>query len=113
LANNFLSPQQLLHHEKARHVFLIRNPADMLDGWQRRSDIHKETSSLEALSLPQLVEIYSEVRTHGKHEPVVIDAEILQNYPREVLQIVCSKLEIQFDEKQLSWNAGPKPDMDG
>lgn len=105
--------KSLLHHDNARHVFLIRNPIDMLDGWQRRSDVHKETSSLEALCLPQLVDIYSEVRTHGRHAPIVVDAEILQRHPREVLQIVCAQLGVAFEETMLSWSAGPKPDMDG
>lgn len=102
-----------LHHDRARHVFLIRNPIDMLDGWQRRAVVHKESSTLEALSLPQLVDIYSEIRSAGKAEPIVIDAEILQNHPREVLTIVCAKLGIPFQESMLGWDAGPKTNMDG
>lgn len=102
-----------LHADNARHVFLIRNPIDMLDGWQRRSEVHQEIPCLDALSLPQLVDIFSEVRSKGKHEPIVIDAEILQNHPKEVLTILCSKLGIPFEESMLRWEAGPKPSMDG
>jgi branched-subunit amino acid aminotransferase/4-amino-4-deoxychorismate lyase len=102
-----------LHHDRARHVFLIRNPIDMLEGWQRRAVVHKESSTLEVLSLPQLVDIYSEIRSAGKVEPIVIDAEILQNHPREVLTIVCAKLGIPFQESMLGWDAGPKANMDG
>ena len=98
-----------LHHERARHVFLIRHPLEMLEGWERQNVVHQDKTTLESLSLSQLLEIYSEVRTNGHHPPIVIDADLLQRYPSEVLQILCAKLEIPFESAMLQWTAGPKP----
>lgn len=103
----------LLFQENVRHVFLVRDPIDMIDGWERRKDVHHEESTLEALCLPQLLEIFSAVRQSSPHKPVVIDASLLQAHPRGVLQIACEQLNIPFTADMLQWEAGPKPHIDG
>lgn len=103
----------LLFQENVRHIFIVRDPIDMIDGWDRREDVHHEESSLEVLCLPQLLELFSAVRQRSPHKPVVIDASMLQAHPQEVLQIACEQLNISFTVDMLKWEAGPKPHMDG
>jgi hypothetical protein len=101
-----------LIHPRARHVFLIRNPIEMIFGWERKADVHQEPCSLETMSLPIMVELYSDIRRMTKEDPIVMDSDLLQRYPRETLTILCNKLGIPFDENMLTWEAGPK-EVDG
>lgn len=102
-----------LFHDSCRHIFLVRDPIEMIDGWQRKFDVHREACSLETLGLPLMCELFSEIRRNCKFPPIVVDADLLQKYPRDVLMILCGKLAIPFEESQLQWKAGPKPDLDG
>ena len=39
----------------------------------------------------------------------IIDADDLVSKPKYILQLLCKKLEIGFDNKMLFWEKGPKP----
>lgn len=103
-----------LFNDQSRHVFLIRDPIDIITSWNDRQSVHREGCTLEGLCFPQMVQLFSEIRTKAKSfTPIVIDSNILKHHPREVLMILCNKLDIPFYEEQLSWKAGPKPEIDG
>lgn len=104
--------KSLLLHSDACHIFLIRNPLEMIPAWERKTEVHNEEYSLEAMGLPIMCELYSFLRRNGQH-PVVVDAGMLQTHPKEILEKLCSSLGINFEERQLSWPKGPKPDIDG
>ena len=93
---------------KIHHVFLIRNPFDMIKSWDDRLEIHKEKCTLDSMSLPLLVQMYSLIRETTNKTPIVIDSSLLKTYPREVLSMLCYELGIPFQEEQLSWAKGPK-----
>lgn len=101
-----------LFHPRAKHVFLIRNPMEMILGWERKTDIHQEPCSLETMGLPIMAELFSDIRRVTKGDPIVVDSDLLQKHPKEVLTVLCSKLKIPFDEHMLQWEAGPK-EVDG
>lgn len=105
--------KSILYHPRARHVFLVRNPMDMILAWERKAEVHKEDCSLETLGLPIMCELYSDIRRNTQEDPIVVDSDLLKQYPREVLTELCNKLKIPFHEEQLKWEAGPKPNMDG
>lgn len=102
-----------LYDPRCIHVFLVRNPLEMMAGWERKTAVHKEDASLEALSLALMCELYSDLRQHTGKEPIVVDADILQQNPKSTLSLLCAALGVAFDERMLSWPAGPKPDIDG
>lgn len=96
-----------------KNVFLIRDPLDMIASWDVKNGVHQEGCTLEATSLPQMVLLFSEIRSLTGSPPIVVDSSLLKKYPREILTELCKRLEIPFQESQLSWPAGPKPDIDG
>ena len=103
----------LLLTKRSRHVFIVRDPLDMILSWGVKQSVHQEGCTLEATALPQLVQLFSEIRHTSGEIPVVIDSNLLKMYPREILTVLCHKLGIPFYESQLEWPAGPKPDIDG
>lgn len=103
----------LLFTENSVHIFLVRDPLEMILAWNKVSDVHQEECSLDTMSLPNLLSFYSKIRKMTGSAPIVIDSNILKVYPRETLSELCGSLDIPFYEEQLSWPVGPKPDIDG
>jgi hypothetical protein len=102
-----------LFHESARHVFLVRDPLDIISSWNDRESIHKEGCTLDNLCFPQMVQLYSEIRSKTGIKPIVIDSNLLKTHAHDVLTEVCAQIGIPFYHEQLSWPAGPKPHIDG
>lgn len=67
--------------------------------------------SLEETGYPELLQIYSYLRSTGQ-DPVVVDTNVLRQDPRGVLAALCAAVGIEFTDVMLSWAAGPK-DFDG
>ena len=65
--------KKLLYTDNAIHIILVRDPLDMITSWSKKSDVHHEECSLNGTSLPQLLELFSDVRKATGIEPVVID----------------------------------------
>lgn len=91
------------HLNKMEHVFLIRDPFQMLPSLinQIPNPILRDTG------LKLQVDIYNYLCSQGK-QPVIIDAKELLMSPRNILQQVCVNLNIDFYEEMLSWPSGPK-----
>jgi hypothetical protein len=87
---------------RLRHAFLIRDPERVLVSYAKVR--HEPT--LEDLGLPQQVELFE--RYGG---PVVDAADLLAD-PGTTLRLLCAALDIEFDERMLSWPPGPR-DTDG
>jgi len=95
-----------------RHVFLFRDPLQMIECWGAVNHVHQEGCTLEAMCFPQLVQLYSEVcdiaADSGAPPPICIDSSLLKAHPEETLRELCRQLEIPFYSEQLSWPVGPK-----
>jgi hypothetical protein len=102
-----------LFQSNYRNIFMIRDPFAMVSSWEAKNDIHQEGCNIIASSLPQTVELFSEVMHFTGEVPIVIDSDILKLYPEAVLREVCKRLNIDFFHEQLSWPPGPKPEIDG
>lgn len=89
-----------------RHAFLIRHPARVLASYARKM----ETVSLEAIGLPQQVELFDQVSRSLGRAPHVLDCDAVLNAPQAQLDRLCQALEIPFDPAMLRWSAGPKPE---
>lgn len=91
--------------EKFEHVFLIRDPADMLP------------SLAETLPQPTLrdtaykceYKLFEMVRKRSQSVHVIDARELLRD-PRQILSKLCQRLDIPFSAKMLSWNKGPIPE---
>jgi hypothetical protein len=104
--------KKLLFNCDSLHIILIRDPLAMIMSWENSKDVHQEESSLEGTCLPQLAQVYSDVRRLGGCDAIIVDVDLLQNNPEPILRELCRRLGIDFLPEQLEWPAGPKP-IDG
>ena len=95
-----------------KHVFLIRDPLDMILSWGAKNEVHHEGCTLNATSFPDMLQMYSELKNNDQ-DPIVVDSNLLRSRPKDILTELCYQLRIPFQDAQLSWPAGPKPDIDG
>lgn len=102
-----------IYKKNCKHVFLVRDPLQMIMSWEVKASVHQEECSLETMGLPILTDLYSSIRKNTGQAPLVVDSNMLAENPREMLKTLCAALDIPFFEEQLSWPAGPKPDIDG
>lgn len=87
-----------------RHLFLIRDPAEVLVSFDRVHDV-----DLTETGLPQQVRLFEHVTATTGRVPPVVDARDVLTAPRAMLEAMCAALEVPFDPAMLSWEAGPRP----
>ena len=88
-------------------AFLIRDPREMLPSLAQVL----ANPRLEDTGLPQQVALYQRLRDRGE-DPAVVDARDVLQAPEAVLRVLCEHLAVPFDDRMLSWPAGPR-DTDG
>lgn len=87
------------------HAFLIRDPRGMLASL----DMKLGSIRLEDTGLPQQVELFERLRGERGAPPPVIDSADLAADPRGILEALCSRVSIPFQDRMLEWPAGPHP----
>lgn len=87
------------------NILLTRDPRDMLPSLAQQipNPILRDTG------LKEQVEILEIILQRGQ-TPVVVDSRELLFNPRGVLEEVCKRLSIPFEESMLFWTAGAKPE---
>jgi hypothetical protein len=81
-----------------RHAHLIRDPRELLASYARV----RAEPTLADLGLSQQAEIFE---TFGG--PVVDSRDLLAD-PEGMLRALCRALDVPFDDRMLSWPAGPR-----
>lgn len=91
--------------EKFEHVFLIRDPGDMLPSLAENlpNPTLRDTAYKREFELFQMVKEQVGI-------PHVIDARELLKNPRQVLSELCERLNIPFMDNMLTWKKGPIPE---
>ncbi|MGJ3231405.1 MAG: HAD family hydrolase [Oceanicaulis sp.] len=85
-----------------RHLFLIRDPAEVAASWYATL---KRVSAADLGSERQL-QLYEEIaRITGRDWPVAEGADVLAD-PENLLRSVCAALDIAWTPAMLSWPAG-------
>lgn len=103
----------LLTAPGSRHVFLIRNPLNMIMSWNQKNHVHQESQDIYGTTVMDLVALFTKLRSNTGITPLVVDVDELVKNPQGILSNLCLKLEIPFLEEQLTWPQGPKPEIDG
>jgi branched-subunit amino acid aminotransferase/4-amino-4-deoxychorismate lyase len=98
----------LLYGNNTKHIFLIRDPFDVVAAWSAKNDVHYEGCTIHNTCFPQMVQAFFEAQARTGCTPIVVDTSLLKKYPREILMELCYALNIPFCEEMLSWPAGPK-----
>lgn len=91
--------------EKTENALLIRDPYEIIHSYSKIMP-HAEMSDI---GVKQQYELYHELKEKGKLVTVVDTNEVLKN-PRKILEQLCEKLGIPFEEAMLSWPAGARPE---
>lgn len=87
------------------NVILTRNPVEMLPSYNEQV----ETPSLYDVGYESQLKVLNYLQEKGR-DVVVLDAKQVLLNPRNVLQQLCERLDIPFDEAMLSWEAGAIPE---
>ena len=87
------------------NIILTRDPRDMLPSYAQQVS----TPSLRDVGYAQHIKLLQHLRSLGQ-EPVVLDARQTLLNPRSVLETLCARIGLPFDEHMLHWSAGPRPE---
>lgn len=87
------------------NVILTRHPEDMLTSYVKQI----EHPSLLDTAYGIQVELVRYLEQHQGHVLVLDSKEVLLD-PEMVLRELCAKLEIEFDDRMLSWERGKRPE---
>lgn len=102
--------KQMAHHlieidrsfmRETHNILLIRDPKEMLPSLTKVIGIPK----LKDTGLKMQADLLSELHEMGQSPPI-LDARELLLAPKEVLSILCSRLDLPFEEDMLSWKRG-------
>ncbi len=86
------------------NCFLIRNPKEVLLSLSKITD----EVTLWSTGLPQQVQLMQDVsKSLGSTPPIIDSREALEN-PKGMLRLLCEQWGIDFSERMLSWEAGPR-----
>ncbi len=87
------------------NVFLIRDPRAVIASYAKK----RATATAEDIGIPRQQALFEMVRRRTGRTPPVIDAARVLADPRGVLGRLCERLGLAFDERMLTWPAGPRP----
>ena len=90
-----------------QHVFLIRDPAEVLASYV----IRRSAVTPEDLGFLQQLRLIEHLQRLNQTVTVLDSADLLQNPERRLTQL-CRLLGVPFDDAMLTWPAGPR-DSDG
>lgn len=90
---------------KTKNILLIRDPRRIIASYAKVI----ANPQMHDIGIQKQYELFQKLAKGGNVAAVVDARELLLN-PRRVLEILCQKLDIPFDEKMLSWRAGARPD---
>lgn len=88
-----------------RNVLLIRHPRQVILSYAK----NVPNPTLRDVGYAAQVELLRYLQAHGQQILVLDSSEVLKS-PRQVLSTLCQRLGLAFDERMLSWPAGPRPE---
>jgi len=88
---------------QTENVLLIRNPREIIASYSKVIP----NPAMQDVGIKKQFELFGKLDEAGKIAAVIDARELLLN-PRQVLSQLCRRLNISFDEKMLSWKAGPR-----
>ncbi|HTT38252.1 MAG TPA: HAD family hydrolase [Burkholderiales bacterium] len=87
-----------------RHVFLIRDPREVLLSYIRS----RPSVTAEDIGVKQQLEIFDYVQEACGRTPPVIDAGEFLKAPESHLRVLCAELGIDYTPRMLRWAPGPR-----
>ncbi|MCP4349358.1 MAG: sulfotransferase family protein [Desulfobacterales bacterium] len=94
--------------KRLTNTFLIRDPAKAIASYYAMN----QKVTLEEIGYEQELKIFEKVADLTGKQPVVIDADDLEDNPEGVVRAYCNALDIPFISESLYWDAGHKEEWD-
>ena len=88
----------------AVNIFLIRDPKLILTSYAKVIT----TPVMRDIGVEYQYKLFSRLQELG-HEPIVVDSGLLLENPVVVLQKLCDRCSIPFEQRMAHWPKGPKP----
>jgi len=86
------------------NIFLIRDPHFVMASYLKK---HKNPTP-EDLGYPQQLKLFNYIKDISGSTPIVLDSkEILKN-PKEMIELLCSKLSVTLNNSMFSWSKGSR-----
>ena len=89
--------------QSTRNIFLIRDPREMLPSLT----VQLPNATLADTGLKRQWDLYSDLTRTGR-KPVILDSRELLLDPAAVIRALCDKLDLDFRNDMLSWEAGAR-----
>lgn len=89
---------------RVTNVLLIREPREMLTSLVKATP----DAELEDTGLPQQRDLFRWLKQATGTPPLVLDARDVLENPRNMLERLCTLLNVPFTDSMLSWPAGPR-----
>ncbi|WND03246.1 HAD family hydrolase [Temperatibacter marinus] len=90
------------------HVFLIRDPQEMVSSYVRS----REQVTSQDLGLHQMAELFDRTADRKGAVPLVLNSRDVLMNPEKALSSLCDRVGLAFDKAMLNWPAGRR-DSDG
>ncbi len=105
MAHHFLPNMDGDWLDALSHVFLIRDPREMLTSLVKVIP----HPTLEDTGLPQQRALFERLGKQQVGPPPVLDARDVLENPRAMLAALCQRLEVPFQDAMLAWKPGRRP----
>jgi hypothetical protein len=92
--------------KRARHFFLIREPARVIASYAKG----RAKFEIEDLGFSAQRRLYDQLTTITGKPPPIIDSTDILRRPEPMLRALCAALDMPFDTAMLSWESGPRPE---
>jgi hypothetical protein len=104
MTHHLLSEVDLSFIGSLNNVFLIRNPALIIESYAKvRPDF-----DIVELGFLQQWSIYQYCLTHGQRPPIILDSQQVLAAPEQTLKALCQALGLNFFPAMLQWPKGAR-----
>ncbi len=86
------------------NCFLIRDPREVIASYART----RPEVTLGDVGVLQQAEIFEHAHASAGAAPLVLDSRDVLEEPHAMLTALCAALDVSFNERMLSWPAGPR-----
>ena len=108
MAQHNLPGVELDWTENLTNCFLIRDPMEVILSYSKKYEI----TSIYQLGYLQQVLLFNHLKNKNEANVIVLDSKDFLQNPKNLLQLLCKKLDIPFLDKMFCWPPG-KRDSDG
>lgn len=88
----------------AKNVFLIRDPRQILASYAKV----RAHPDMRDIGISYQYTLFMRLRKEGI-DPVVVDSTLLLQHPVEVLEKLCQRCGLDYQQRMAHWPPGPKP----